>query len=231
VIAMKRDHTKTATILTVALLGLAGVTGCSTLDQVLPHADQVSPQKPSTSEAEQPTPTAVYKPATEHGPAQNVPVPIMPEGVNEPTPEGLKTFAEYWYKTRDYMYKTGETGPFLAVCAVEDGPWKVFADNLAQTYADGGWLVGGISEARAEQVARQSEEDQLYQALVDARYDSMKVHIADGSTLEGGELAHRALELLTVKYANGAWQVVDSRRTGLGEESSFYNRKGAGSPT
>src|SRR5688572_474509 len=40
-----------------------------------------------------PTPTPVYKPADATGPAQNVPVPVLPEVAKTETKEGLEAFA------------------------------------------------------------------------------------------------------------------------------------------
>ncbi|WP_354178499.1 DUF6318 family protein [Arthrobacter sp. UYP6] len=63
-----------------------------------------------------PTPTAAaYKPATAEGPAENVPLPVMPELAKEKSKEGLEAFAEYWYSLINYGYETGDPEPLREI--------------------------------------------------------------------------------------------------------------------
>ncbi|MFP5313120.1 MAG: DUF6318 family protein, partial [Actinomycetes bacterium] len=66
---------------------------------------------PSASATPTPTPSAVYKPADATGPAQNVPVPVLPEVAKTETKEGLEAFAKYWYELLSYGYESGDTKP------------------------------------------------------------------------------------------------------------------------
>jgi len=59
----------------------------------------------------------------------------------------------------------------------------------------------------------------------------LEIYNADGSKPYGDGWVHRAVELLTVKYADDAWHAIGGNRLGVGEDSSFYNRRSAGSPT
>ncbi|MGO3152674.1 MAG: DUF6318 family protein [Galactobacter sp.] len=52
-----------------------------------------------------------YQPATETSPAKNVPVPKYPKAARANTEEGQKAFIEYWFKTYNYAFETGDTKP------------------------------------------------------------------------------------------------------------------------
>lgn len=81
------------------------------------------------------------------------------------------------------------------------------------------------------QVVREPENDQIYQAEVDARYGGLEIHSAEGSKPCGDGWVHEAVELLIAKYADDTRHVTGEKRLGVGEDSSFYNRRSAGSPT
>src|SRR6185312_8229027 len=139
-----RVPNRSATRLAAAPLGLASVAGC-----FLQGSVSTIGRTPSAAVDANPPPVLirgnVYKPANSEGPAENVPLPVKPDGLNEPTPAGLKAFAEYRYQALDYLYQTGEGGPYLDTCAAEHQACQPFVDGLAQTYADGGWMVGSKS--------------------------------------------------------------------------------------
>lgn len=52
------------------------------------------------------TPTAVFRPADATGPAENVPVPLIPEVAKTETKDGAKAFASYWFSVLSYAYES-----------------------------------------------------------------------------------------------------------------------------
>ena len=90
-------------------------------------SDSVSASASATpGESATPTPTvgtapsvAPYNPATAEGPAENVPLPVMPELAKQESKEGLEAFAEYWYMLANYGYETGDLGPIREISGEE----------------------------------------------------------------------------------------------------------------
>ena len=73
-------------------------------------ADVAQSPSPSVMEAVSPTPSpsATYKPASAEGPAETVPLPVMPEEAKAESKEGLIAFARHWYELANYGYETGD---------------------------------------------------------------------------------------------------------------------------
>lgn len=91
-------------------------------------------------------PEGEYRAADEHGPAQNVPKPVAPEGMNVESTEAMLLFINYWNDMRNYAIQTGDT---VDVRQLVDSSWeseKNFYDSLDEIYKSGGWVVGGTRE-------------------------------------------------------------------------------------
>ena len=88
-------------------------------------------------------PEGEYRAADNQGPAQNVPVPVAPEGVSLQTPEGAYAFLDYWAETRNYAVQTGDITLFSrhTLKSYKDG--ETFAHDLYDVYLGEGWIVGG----------------------------------------------------------------------------------------
>ena len=97
-----------------AVLAVAGtllMAGCSGGAPADPGTGSPTPSQsasPSVPPTPTPTPSAVYKPADASGPAQNVPVPVLPEVAKTETKEGLEAFTRYWFERLSYAYETGD---------------------------------------------------------------------------------------------------------------------------
>jgi hypothetical protein len=88
------------------------------------------PFTPSTA-ASSPTPT---------GPVE----PVLPEAAKQPTAEGAKAFAEfYWEQAVNYAQATGDTRPARAVSAKTCRPCASSADAIDGVYSVGGSIRGG----------------------------------------------------------------------------------------
>ena len=98
------------TAIAVVVAAALALSGCNsggdpnsggTISPASTATESVSPSASPT-----PTPTAAYKPADAAGPAQNVPVPVLPEVAKTETKEGLEAFARYWFELLSYGYET-----------------------------------------------------------------------------------------------------------------------------
>lgn len=65
----------------------------------LPAASSSATNVPSNGE---------YRPADKNGPAQNVPKPVEPEGMNVESEGGLFKFLSYWNQAVNYGVETGD---------------------------------------------------------------------------------------------------------------------------
>ncbi|MFW0120080.1 DUF6318 family protein [Rothia sp. P5764] len=94
-----------------------------------------------------------YVPATEEAPAQKVPRPIEPEGMNEHTQEGFVKFFEYYLAERNYAITSGDTARWreLVTPAGKPNPSQQaeldFLDKVDAAYKNGGWVVRGHRKA------------------------------------------------------------------------------------
>ena len=132
-----------------AALILAGCAGGAPAD---PGAVSSTPTGSATSSppsSPTPTPTAVYKPADASGPAQNVPVPVLPEVAKTETKEGLEAFAKYWFELLSYGYETGDVEPLKAVSGPDCAFCNGLIRNVSDAWADGQWISGGKVQAPA----------------------------------------------------------------------------------
>ncbi|MCC3271006.1 DUF6318 family protein [Arthrobacter sp. zg-Y809] len=90
-----------------------------------------------------PTPTAAYKPATAEGPAENVPLPVMPELAKEKSKEGLEAFAEYWFSLVNYGYETGDTSRVKELSSPECELCEAYYVAMEKGHAGEDWVQGG----------------------------------------------------------------------------------------
>lgn len=159
-------------------------------------------ESPTPSATPTPTPTQVYKPADATGPAQNVPVPVLPEVAKTETKEGLEAFARYWYSTLSYAYETGDTKPMEAV----SGPGCTSCANVktevTEWHSGGRWLAGGklhVEGVHSDFVLSGTAE---YQAVVQVYQETIDYYLAD-STLKGTLPRKPAVGDLVVAVFNG----------------------------
>ena len=100
---------------------------------------------PSASPTPTPDPApsaAPYKSATAEGPAENVPLPVMPELAKQESKEGLEAFAVYWYVLANYGYETGDLGPIREISGEECRSCSSYFRVVEGGYRDGDWMVG-----------------------------------------------------------------------------------------
>lgn len=90
-----------------------------------------------------PTDDGAYVPASEKGPARNVPKPVMPDAVKEDTPEGAEAAVEYWWDAVYYLQQTNDPEPLKSISDMENCDLcKGYIDSMANVYNEGGWYTG-----------------------------------------------------------------------------------------
>lgn len=89
-----------------------------------------------------PTDDGAYVPASEKGPARNVPKPVMPETVKEDTPEGAEAAVEYWWDAVYYLQQTNDPEPLKAVSQPDCQFCSSYMEAINDIYKPGGWHTG-----------------------------------------------------------------------------------------
>ena len=195
-------------VVSLALAGsLIALSACSGADD--PGADAAQSPSPSVSESVSPSPTpspsATYKPASAEGPAENVPLPVMPEEAKVESKEGLIAFARYWYELANYGYQTGDVEPLKAIsgpdCTVCNGLYS----TIEKGYESDDWFAGATVKIESVGSDYVQLENGAYQALVMFRQDPIEAFgpggVHYGTTGEGKPF----VQLMDARYVAGGW--------------------------
>lgn len=150
-------------------------------------------------------PDGEYRPVDEQGPAQNVPKPVKPEGINEETAEGLKKFIGYWVESVNYGTQTGDFSyviPLVSESHTADIEYFAWTENL---YANGGWKAGGLRNAVLGDSLMINQGDGTYtwggNLLVQDSYTyfNNEMSFTDNSSSRTDGI------IFIVEYKNGQW--------------------------
>ncbi|MFW0771431.1 DUF6318 family protein [Arthrobacter koreensis] len=194
----------------LALAGVLVLGACSGSDE--PDADAAqspsSSVSPSTSSTPSPTPTATYKPASAEGPAENVPLPEMPEEAKVESKEGLVAFARYWYEAAAYGYETGEVGPLKEISGPDCTACNGAYSTLATWFEDGGWTVGGQIEVTSAASEYALTESGNRQALVMFKQVPIDVYGPEGLIRTVGQ-GDAYVQLIDASFRDGSWIAMD----------------------
>ncbi|MFJ6416769.1 DUF6318 family protein [Paeniglutamicibacter sp. NPDC091659] len=140
---------KTKSVIVALCAGafVMGTAGCTaSADPAGPSSSPpaASTSAPSASPIPTAKPTPKPIPASSKGPAQNWPVPKMPEAAKEKSEEGIVAFTKYWFELVDFSVWTNDTKPIKAVterscivCAEQ------IIDPTDRNHEYGGWHAGG----------------------------------------------------------------------------------------
>lgn len=151
---MKTSPKKSVSTLWLTGLALAvALVGCSN------NADD-GPDLEETTDASSVQKTE-YIPASEEGPAQNVPEPRLPVVASEDSSDGAQATLEYFWSAIDYARLTGNVEPLSFVshetcefCAEHIEGWK-------ERYEDGDWAVlHGEIEIEIDEIETHVDETQ-----------------------------------------------------------------------
>lgn len=206
----------------MALCGLMVLSACTPAPPG-PGATTPPGNTSSTTGATTPVPTMapptivpVYKPATAKGPAQNVPVPVLPSKAKEFSKEGLIAFTEYWYQTLGYAFETGDPSPMMTISDPGCLTCEAIGKMVIAGHSDGKWIMGGRMVIGTPTTSFAPAPDGTYQAITMARQEQVKyfkadktlskdlgVTIAEGDILVGVRKDGRWVAL-TVEHLDGS---------------------------
>ncbi|BCW53484.1 DUF6318 family protein [Arthrobacter sp. FX8] len=161
----------------------------------------------STTPTPTPTPSAVYKPADASGPAQNVPVPVLPEVAKTETKEGAEAFTKYWFSVLSYAYETGDTVALSKLSKAECTFCRGLVDDIEAAWAEGKWISGGQIEVPVA-TAKPSTNGSM-QVVLQVLQKELAIHNHDGSLYQEKTAATNAGSVAMVKFADAAWVVND----------------------
>ncbi|WP_449372816.1 DUF6318 family protein [Arthrobacter psychrolactophilus] len=171
-----------------------------------PTIATVTPTTPATTPP--PTVAAVYQPATENGPAQNVPVPVLPPKAKEFSKEGLIAFTEYWYSTLGYAFETGNPQPLQNISDPGCKTCEVMAKGVVNGFKDGKWIKGGKMVIGVPSTSFVPAADGNYQVITMARQEQVKYFRADASLSKDLGTAIAVEDILVGTFQNGAWTAI-----------------------
>ncbi|WP_225219692.1 DUF6318 family protein [Arthrobacter gallicola] len=188
---------------------LSGCSGSGEADADAAETPSASPSAtPSESQSPSPSPSAVYKPASAEGPAENVPLPVMPEEAKIESKEGLIAFARHWYDLVNYGFETGQTeyvreisGPDCKIC-------NHFFLGVEEAYSDGGWLEGGSLEVLSITSEFVKTAEDRRQLITSIRQQETNYRNSAGEIYYTGDAGRQAFpQILEATYVDEGWRI------------------------
>lgn len=202
----RRQRSSAGALLIAGTLLLAGCAGSSPADPGTASPAASESGTPSAPATPTPTPSAVYKPADASGPAQNVPVPVLPDVAKTETKEGLEAFAKYWYSTLGYAYETGEMGPLEAVSESSCSSCLRVRKEVTDWHSSGRWLEGGRVTVEAVDSNFVQSQPSTYQAIAQVKQEAISYHLSDGTVKGRLDALPTTPDILVAKYVGDAWK-------------------------
>jgi hypothetical protein len=153
-----------------------------------------------------PSPTAAYKPASAEGPAENVPLPVMPELAKQESSEGLREFARYWYALLNYSFETGKADRLKQVSGPDCVLCKRAYEMLDIGYENEDWILGGKFIVHGTQSSYVLTSKSQYQVLIHVEQDPLEYRGPEAKVYETDEgLSSDTVHMLEATYADGGW--------------------------
>ncbi|MCC3277360.1 DUF6318 family protein [Arthrobacter sp. zg-Y20] len=186
----------------VVLAGCTGASGDSGTGAASPSPSQSSA---SATPTPTPTPSAVYKPASAEGPAENVPLPAMPEEAKVESKEGLEAFARYWYELVNYGYETGDTEPIRAISGPDCAVCKNFYEMVGKGYSNEDWISGGRINVQGVASEFVLTPEGRYQVLIQNTQAPLSYY--GPGTLYGARDGYEdsAVQMIEARYTTNGW--------------------------
>ncbi len=186
------------------LAGVLVLAGCSSPPAPPSGSTGAATAAPAATTASSPV-VGRYRAASAVGPAENVPVPVLPEAAKEFSKEGLMAFAEYWFSTLGYVFETGDSGPMMAITEPDCKTCAYVNEPLAKTYSEGGWVVGGQMEV-AQTISYFTQiSEGLYQAQVEVLQIQVVYYNADRTVKKEYPQHTARTNIVNAHWVDGQW--------------------------
>ncbi|GAA1338099.1 DUF6318 family protein [Arthrobacter roseus] len=194
--------------LAVAVVSLVLLSGCAGAGASSDESSAAALPKTSASATPTltptPTPSAVYKPASAEGPAQNVPLPKMPEAATKETKAGLQAFGKYVIALFSYGYETGDVKPVKAVISSDCDLCANYFKMVKAGYEDDDWLGGAKLDVLGSTSVFKKTPDGKYQLILDITQEPTEYFYPGGKFPETGDSSWSAF-ILEAKFIKGVW--------------------------
>ncbi len=205
-----------AVLVAAALIaGVLALAGCSTPPTATPSSSTgAATSAPVESTAPPPTTVApaVYRPATDQGPAENVPVPVLPDKAKEFSKEGLMAFTEYWYSTLGYAFETGDSQPMLDISSPSCEMCETMKETVVPWHEEGRWIVGGQMTVLDTSATFSPTKDGNYQVTALVRQNHLQFYRADKTISKDLGQEPSVADVLVAVHDSGRWSAVEIGR-------------------
>ncbi|MCW4464525.1 DUF6318 family protein [Glutamicibacter sp. MNS18] len=189
-----------------AVAGLA-LASCQQADpapepSVTATAASPSPETPTPTSSPEPTP----KPATAEGPAENIPVPEMPELAKENSKNGAMSFAEHYFDIINYSTATTTSGEMKKLTSREcELCGERFIDPLDTAILNDAWQVGGEYEFRLIDLLQPSENRAV--AIFEYSSEPQAIYLDANDPVVEWEAVNNRVVSFELEFDDG-WEVV-----------------------
>lgn len=159
-------------------------------------------------------PEGEYRAADEHGPAQNVPKPVAPEGMNVESTEAMLLFIDYWNDMRNYANQTGDVSIIRTLVTDSFQQEKDFYEALEEIYSSGGWVIGGDSTVNYNRSLITNHGDGAYSIGSNIVVnDSVLWYNGEATYSDNSESSYQGVEL-QLQYSVGGWKISGAKKVG-----------------
>ena len=216
---MNRIQRHRASVFLSGLLCLSGagalMAGCSSSPGTASPTDNASiasatapapPATPPSIPTPTPTPTPTYKPASAEGPAENVPLPVMPEEAKVESKEGLEAFARYWYDLVNYGYETGDVEPVKQVTGESAFAAASYYSALEDGYAGDDWMGGAEVSVISAISPYVRTPDGRFQVVITFEQESLEYYSSEGAVEVITPSVNPGKMLIEATYSDGGWR-------------------------
>lgn len=157
----------------------------------------------------EPSASATYKPPSAGGPAENVPMPAMPEEAKVESKEGLIAFAQHWYALANYGYQTGDVEPLREISGPDCYACKSYYKTVASGFREG-WVSGAEIEILDVSSTYALTDNGRYQVLIQIVQEPLDFYTAANGfikTVPGNDLP--SVQMIEATFASRSWTAVD----------------------
>jgi hypothetical protein len=147
----------------------------------------------------------VYKPADASGPAQNVPVPVLPEVAKTETKEGLEAFTKYWFELLSYGYETGDTKPLSDLSGPDCTFCQGLIDNIEAAWKDDKWISGGQIQTPA--ITAEFPAGSASRVTLQVLQKELVIRNSDGTPYQEPTSATNSGSVATAAYDGSGWSI------------------------
>ncbi|MDO4885033.1 MAG: DUF6318 family protein [Rothia sp. (in: high G+C Gram-positive bacteria)] len=162
-------------------------------------------------------PEGEYRPADEHGPAQNVPKPMKPAGMNVETVEGVVKFLNYWVEAHNYSIQTGDAQLWANTTSkVYENDTKSIQWLYDLYHNNDGWIAGGLrSIVIKEETFHKNETENEYKILTHVETQNTVVYDPYNHKISNTDHSDNNRKMIEVSVIfhpqERNWLVIDKR--------------------